>query len=149
MEKLNSSDLMIGNYLQKDGVIHQIIAISGSITDSKKGIKKAATIRTDKSSEYMFLDHFEPVLLTKDILKRLGFITYTDKSKLIHSECDKFYIYIHKNKSFEVYLYFKENDTSDNYYQEDIDSALTEVKYLHDLQNIFKINRNFALKLKK
>ena len=146
---LTSAELMIGNYLQKDGIIHQILSISGSINDSKKGIKKASTIRTNKSTEYMFLDHFEPILITKDILKRLGFITYTDKQKLIHSECDKFIIYIHKNKSFEVYLYFKENDTTDNYNQEDVDSALTEVEYLHDLQNIFKINRKFVLKLKK
>ena len=65
---------MIGNYLQKDGIIHQVIAISGNITDSKKGIKKAATIRTDKSSEYIFLDHFEPILLTKSIVKKVGFI---------------------------------------------------------------------------
>lgn len=149
MEKLNSSDLMIGNYLQKDGVIHQVIAISGSITDSKKGIKKAATIRTDKSSEYMFLDHFEPILITKDVLKRLGFITYTDKSKLIHSECNKCIVYIDKNKYFEVYLYSKKNDNTNNYYQEGIDFPIDNVKFLHEVQNIYKINAKFALKLKK
>lgn len=73
MEKLNSSDLMIGNYIQKDGTIHQILSISGSINDPKKGIKKAATVRTDKSTEYVFLDHFEPILITTKILTKLSF----------------------------------------------------------------------------
>lgn len=118
MEKLSSSDLMIGNYLQKDGVIHQVIAISGSITDSKKGIKKAATIRTDKSSEYMFLDHFEPILITKDNVKKLGF------HKLITSYtiegAESYNIYFVEKGLVRVRL---------------IGQDINELKYIHELQN--------------
>ena len=139
MEKLNSSDLMIGNYLQKDGIIHQVIAISGNITDSKKGIKKAATIRTDKSSEYIFLDHFEPILLTKSIVKKVGFIKLTQNEYIIE-DFQKYILNINESGGFDLIHYNKNKD---------IGIKICEIKYLHLLQNILKCNHNFVLKLKK
>lgn len=137
MEKINSSDLMIGNYLQKDGVIHQVIAISGSITDSKKGIKKAATIRTDKSSEYMFLDHFEPILLTDKILSKLNL--YKLNKSYGHTEVPEYSIV----KEASNYVVLNENGIYE------YPTRIREVKHLHSLQNIYSINKNIILKLKK
>lgn len=108
---------MIGNYLQKDGIIHQIFSISGSINDPKKGIKKAATIRTDKSSEYLFLDHFEPILITKDSIKKLGFY------KLINAYT------IEGEEAYHVY--FEKALARITFIGQDI----TKLKYIHELQN--------------
>ncbi len=137
IEKINSSDLMIGNYLQKDGVIHQVIAISGSITDSKKGIKKAATIRTDKSSEYMFLDHFEPILVTIKILNKLNFNKIGNVYR--HDEVLEYSV----SQLSGCFYVLDSNEITE------CSHTVREVKYLHDLQNTFKINRKFVLKLKK
>lgn len=118
MEKLHSSDLMIGNYLQKDGMIHQILSISGSINDPKKGIKKAATIRTDKSTEYVFLNHFEPILITKENIKKLGF------HKLIEAYT------IEGQEAYHVY-FIEKGLVRIRFIGQDI----TELKYIHELQN--------------
>lgn len=122
-KKLSSSDLMIGNYLQKDEIIHQILSISGSINDPKKGIKKAATIRTNKSTEYIFLNHFEPILITKDNIKKLGF------HKLITSYT------IEGTESYNVY-FIEKGLVRIRFIGQDI----VELKYIHELQNNFYWN---------
>lgn len=113
MEKLNSSDLMTGNYLQKDGIIHQVT----SIVDNGNKSKASDIIKTDRTSEYVFLNHFEPILITKDNVKKLGF------HKLITS-------YTIGEEDYN--LDFIENGLARiriNGFN------ITELKYIHELQN--------------
>lgn len=135
MEKLKSSDLMTGNYLQKDGVIHQVTAIVDN--QNNKKYKASDIIKTDKTSEYVFLDHFEPILITTKILTKLSF------NKAIkgysHDEVSEYSI-----SQISGCFYISESNEIT-----ECSHIISEVKYLHDLQNIFKINRKFVLKLKK
>ena len=113
MERLNSSDLMTGNYLQKDGIIHQVT----SIVDNGNKSKASDIIKTDRTSEYVFLNHFEPILITKDNVKKLGF------HKLITS-------YTIGEEDYN--LDFIENGLARiriNGFN------ITELKYIHELQN--------------
>ncbi len=132
MEKLKSENLMTGNYLQKDGVVHQVLSISGSLTDKEKSIKKAATIRTDRSSEYMFLDHFEPILISKETIKRLGF------NKLITS---------YTLDGFEdLNLDFLENGLCSLRFN---GFEISKLNYIHELQNSYNCIKRKSLSFKK
>lgn len=138
MEKLKSENLMTKNYLQKDGVIHQVLSISGSVTDNEKSIKKAATIKTDKSSEYLFLDHFEPIMINSDSLKLLGF--HKSGQEFSHRNLVNYYLTQEQNSK---YMLWEINNTTL------IGTLIREVEYVHTLQNLYKINKEVDLILKK
>lgn len=120
MEKLNSSDLMTGNYIQKDGIIHQVTSIVDN--QNKKNHKASDIIKTDKTSEYVFLNHFEPILITKDNIKKLGFHKLITSYSIDEGEYN---LDIITNGLVKVRIHGQE---------------ITEIKYIHELQNNFYWN---------
>ncbi len=87
----------------------------------------------------MFLNHFEPVLITKDILKKLGF-TFLSKNKFQYEPFNKYIISINEKGNFDIALYDPLLD---------IGLHIRELGYVHTLQNIYKANHEVNLSFKK
>lgn len=133
---LNIKDIMLGDFVKKRG---EILVIGKIHRDSV----------ADKCGEICFDDEIEPIHVTKEILKKIGFKEYDDLllERGLYRYWDKDYKY-----KLDVYPDFCNSDRKwsihiDNGYCETIGSG--EFTYLHELQNLVRINCKVDLPIKK
>lgn len=121
---INANELRIGNLIKRDDHILRVVQIKETQMFRVEYVDKSI------SSNHMFLDHnsAEPIPLTDEILLKCGFIFDKDNEDynlngitLDDRNTDKWSKYINKDEFGIWYL----------------NSYLRDIKYLHQLQNLF------------
>lgn len=123
---LNVKDIMLGDFVKKRG---EILVIGKIHRDSV----------ADKCGEICFDDEIEPIHVTKEILKKIGFKEYDDSllERSFYRYWDKDYKYkldvdpdfCNSDRIFSIHI--------DNEYCETIGSG--EFTYVHELQNLVRV----------
>ena len=134
---LNVKDIMLGNFVKKRG---EILVIGKIHRDSV----------ADKWGEICFDDEIEPIHVTKEILKKIGFEEYEDllldgvlsycyRDKECHYKLDVDEGYTNSGRKWSVHI---DNDVCNT-----IGSG--EFDYVHELQNLVRINCRADLPITK
>ena len=123
---IDVNDLMVGNFVKKHG---EILVIGKIHRDSV----------ADKWGEICFDDEIEPIPVTVDMLKRIGFKEYDDsplegKSYLYWDKEYRYKLDVHpdfcnSDRKFSIHI--------DNEYCETIGCG--EFTYVHELQNLVRV----------
>ena len=129
-------DIMLGNFVKKRG---EILVIGKIHRDSV----------ADKWCEICFDDEIEPIHVTKEILKKIGFDEYDDS--LIGG---KSYLYWDKDCKYKLDVYEGYTNSGRKWFVH-IDNGdcntigSGEFDYLHELQNLVRINCRSDLPITK
>lgn len=123
---LNVKDIMLGNFVKKRG---EILVIGKIHRDSV----------ADKWGEICFDDEIEPIHVTKEILKKIGFEEYEDsliegksylyRDKECHYKLDVDEGYTNSGRKWSVHI---DNDVCNTI-------GCGEFDYLHELQNLVRV----------
>ena len=129
---LNVKDIMLGNFVKKHG---EILVIGKIHRDSV----------ADKWGEICFDDEIEPIHVTKEILKNIGFEEYEDLP--LERNCYKYW-----DKEYRYKLDVDEGYTNSGrkwsiHIDNDVCSTIGsgEFTYVHELQNLVRIITGFSL----
>ena len=133
---LNVKDIMLGNFVKKHG---EILVIGKIHRDSV----------ADKWGEICFDDEIEPIHVTKEILKNIGFEEYEDLP--LERNCYKYW-----DKEYRYKLDVDEGYTNSGrkwsiHIDNDVCSTIGsgEFTYVHELQNLVRIITGFSLPITK
>jgi len=119
---MNAKELRIGNWVNKNGYFRQILGVhSNSVI-----IMNTPPLTLTKSMD-IHINKIEPIPLTEEILLKCGFKDIYNKMWLILEGSPNIEI----NKStFQVSVWETINDETEGIY-------LNNIKYLHQLQNLY------------
>ena len=134
---IDVKDLMLGNFVKKRG---EILVIGKIHRDSV----------ADKCGEICFDDEIEPINVTKEILKKIGFEEYEDLL------LDGVLSYCYRDKEHRYKLDVDEGYTNSGrkwsiHIDNDVCSTIGsgEFDYVHELQNLVRINCKADLPITK
>lgn len=127
---IDYKDLMIGNYVKiYNGEVYQVQSIYYDCVD---------IVNSNNSIEKIMCDRIYPIEVTDELLVKLGFVFNKDDGKTYDNK-----IRVRKDKLYDTYGIYWECE--DDWYS---DIYPPYFKYLHELQNIFRMIKKVDLEVK-